>query len=218
MAKIDWSLMETDWRVGLKTVLQMSNEHGVSRAAIIKHWGKAGVPRDLAAKIQAKAEALVAQSVALETIQGGKVTLVTPVTESAIVEANAMQRAGVTIEQRSDTTDTRHLYRKTLADLRALSDGGDLLEQLGSIMSNPDEAGIDKVGEAYRRAVSLPGRVDMLAKMAATLEKLVVTERRVYGISDLVAPDEPSKVTHITLVALLPLPASPPELRLVSEQ
>ena len=51
--------MEPEWRAGLVSVLQLSRDYGVSRAGIIKHWDKEGVERDLLAKIQARAEALV---------------------------------------------------------------------------------------------------------------------------------------------------------------
>lgn len=56
---IDWEAMEADWRAGFKSVLQLSKEYGVSRAAILKHWDKEGVERDLSAKINAKSDALV---------------------------------------------------------------------------------------------------------------------------------------------------------------
>lgn len=52
-AVVDWDAMEEDWRVGAKPVLQLSKEYGVSRAAIIKHWEKAGIDRDLSGKIRA---------------------------------------------------------------------------------------------------------------------------------------------------------------------
>jgi len=52
---VDWEAMRPDWMAGIKSVLQLSEEHEVSRAAIIKHWGKQGVERDLAGKIKAKA-------------------------------------------------------------------------------------------------------------------------------------------------------------------
>lgn len=35
---VDWAAMEADWRAGIKSVLQLSDEHKVSRAGIIKHW------------------------------------------------------------------------------------------------------------------------------------------------------------------------------------
>jgi len=52
---VDWEAMRPDWMAGVKSVLQLSEEYGVSRAAILKHWGKEGLERDLAGNIKAKA-------------------------------------------------------------------------------------------------------------------------------------------------------------------
>ena len=60
-AEIDWEKIEPHWRAGIRTKLEISNEFGVSRAAMDKHFKKLGIERDLTAKIQAKAESLVAQ-------------------------------------------------------------------------------------------------------------------------------------------------------------
>lgn len=53
---IDWDGMESDWRAGIVSLSVLSREYEVSRAAIEKHWDKLGVPRDLNAKIKAKAD------------------------------------------------------------------------------------------------------------------------------------------------------------------
>lgn len=56
MAKnaIDWDAMEPDWRAGIKSKKELSEEHGVSRAAIDKHLAELGIERDLTAKIAEK--------------------------------------------------------------------------------------------------------------------------------------------------------------------
>jgi hypothetical protein len=51
---IDWELIEKDWRAGIKTKLQMSQEYAVSRAAMDKHFDKRGITRDLKEKIRLK--------------------------------------------------------------------------------------------------------------------------------------------------------------------
>ena len=80
----DWDAMEPEWRAGIKTVLQLSQEYGVSRAAILKHWKTRGVDRDLTAKIHAKAEALVTQSMVTP-----EVTRERAVTDNEIILTNA---------------------------------------------------------------------------------------------------------------------------------
>lgn len=50
--QIDWESIEKDWRAGIKTKLQMSEEHDVSRAAMDKRFKKLGIERDLSEKIR----------------------------------------------------------------------------------------------------------------------------------------------------------------------
>ena len=58
----DWEAMEPLWRAGAVSVSKLSADFGVSRAAILKHWGKRGIERDLSGKIRAEADAIVARA------------------------------------------------------------------------------------------------------------------------------------------------------------
>ena len=78
-------------------MLQLSRDYGVSRAGIIKHWDKEGVERDLLAKIQARAEALVTHDAVTP-----KVTPEQRVTERNVVEANAQVVADTILRHRAD--------------------------------------------------------------------------------------------------------------------
>jgi len=55
---IDWDDMYPHWCAGIITLSNLSRQYGVSRPAIEKHWDKLGVPRDLTAKIKAKADSM----------------------------------------------------------------------------------------------------------------------------------------------------------------
>jgi hypothetical protein len=63
----DWERIELDYRAGVKTLRQIGEEHGISHAAIAKRAKASGWERDLAAKIQAKADTLVTKEVTTET-------------------------------------------------------------------------------------------------------------------------------------------------------
>ncbi|MNK86991.1 hypothetical protein D3C87_1069170 [compost metagenome] len=54
----DWPVIEADYRAGIKSLRQIASQQGVSEGAIRKRAKKEDWQRDLAAKIQAKAEAL----------------------------------------------------------------------------------------------------------------------------------------------------------------
>ena len=74
----------------LATEYTKSTGEPVSRVAIIKHFNKAGVPWDLAAKIRAKADALVAASLVT-----GVVSTETKARDTKIIEAGPVQSATV---------------------------------------------------------------------------------------------------------------------------
>ena len=69
-------------------------------------------------------------------------------------------------------------------------------------MASPDEAGIDKLNDLYRKIISLPGRVDMAKKLVETMEKLINAERRVFNIKDDEPPEKAPTVVEVRLVAL----------------
>lgn len=85
--QVDWDAVERDYRAGVKTLRQMADEHGISHVAINKRAKRDGWSRDLAAKIQAKADELVTKNAVTKPV-----TVETKVSERDIVEANADQR------------------------------------------------------------------------------------------------------------------------------
>lgn len=180
---IDWAAMEPDWRAGLKSVLQLSKEHRVSRAAIIKHWNKAGVERDLAAKIRAKADALVARAVVTQAVTPNFNT-----SEKQIIESNADILANVRLIHRRDIQRNRILALNLMAELEQMTDDRNLFAKLGEFLSNPSADGnplvIDKLIDAFYKVVSLPSRVDSVKKLADTLRVLIGLERQAFSIDD----------------------------------
>lgn len=183
--QVDWDAMEPDWRAGIKTKLQLSQEFGVSRAAIDKHWAKAGVERDLTAKIQAKADALVAQAVVT-----GPVATATKSAETAVVEANAKLQARVRMAHRTDIQRARKLSMSLLLELESQTESNDLYRQLAELLSEPAEednhAAVERQRrrqELFERAIGLPGRTKTMKELADTLKTLVGLEREAFGLS-----------------------------------
>ncbi len=104
---VDYSRIEPGWRAGILSPRQLAEiytqETGdpLSHAAIIKHFAKAEIPRDLSAKIRAKAEEMVTREATKEvTRQVTQDRLVT--TERDIVDTNAQLQADVIMESRRD--------------------------------------------------------------------------------------------------------------------
>lgn len=113
--QIDWDEMQREWVAGIVTVKSLSEKYGISRAAIIKHWAKAGVERDLAAKIKAKADSIVTRAQVTR-----KVTQFDSVTEREVIEANAQSIAVVDLEHRAGCARARKTLERLHEDFDAL--------------------------------------------------------------------------------------------------
>jgi len=174
---VDWEAMRPDWAAGIKPVLQLSGEYKVSRAAILKHWSKQGVERDLTDKIKAKAEALVTQSMVT-----GQVTSEDIVTETDIIKANALNSATIQISERKDVSKARSIAMSLLAELESQVSNKELYESLGELLESRDEKGADKLNDIYRKVISFGGRTESMKKLGDTLKTLIDLERRVYKI------------------------------------
>lgn len=206
--KIDYEQIEPDWRAGILSPTQLATKYtestgiSVSHAAIIKHFKKAGTPRDLAAKIKAKADAMVTSAMVT-----GKVQSKPSISESEIIDANAANQANIRIEQCVDIKRTRGLATKLLSELESTTDNLELFKQLGELLASPDEKGMDKLGEIYRKVMSLPGRIKAMKELADTLRILIELERKVYKMED--APSENPLADLIKRVYGNSLPIAP---------
>lgn len=181
--KVDYEAIEPGWRAGLKSVAQLAAEYtedtgiAVTRAAIVKHFQKLGVPRDLSAKVKAKADAMVA-----EAMVTGKVSTATTLKDAAIIDAAATDVVRVRLSHRRDITRFRELVLKLLTECEAESADPAIFQEIGEILRNPDDSGQDRLNDAYQKAISLPQRIKGVKELADTLKTLVGLEREAYGI------------------------------------
>lgn len=178
--KIDWERIEPDWRAGVKGVMQLAAEYEqttgvkVSHTAISKHFKNLGIPRDLSAKVQSKADAMVSAAMV-----SGKVSTETTATDAQIINENAAIVAQVQLSQRKDIGRARSLAMLLFDELEALTRNQELFERIEELCAT--DSG-DKLREAFHKALSLPGRVDMMKKLSEVLNTLVEKESKVYGI------------------------------------
>lgn len=181
--KVDYASIEPAWRAGLLSPLQLAAQYtattgvSVSHTAIIKHFKKLGAPRDLAAKVKAKADAMV-----LQAMVTGKVSAETKKPDSQIVNDNAMVVAGVQLAHRTDIDKHRKLAMKLLAELEVITDKPELFHELGDLLRKPDENGQDRLNDLYRRVLELPSRIKGMKDLSEVLERLIGLESRVFGI------------------------------------
>ncbi len=194
--KVDYEAIEPGWRAGIKSPAQLAAEYteatgiSVSRSAIIKHFDKLGVPRDLSAKVHAKAEAMVA-----EAMVTGKVSTVTTVADATIINAAAVDVATIRISHRKDIALSRTLCMSLLGELQAQTANLPGLVELGEILRQPNENGADRLNDIYRAVISLPERSKTMKALTESLKNLVGMEREAYGLDEKKPEQAPGEIT-----------------------
>ena len=178
----DWEAIERDYRAGVLSVREIAAHHGVSHTAIQKRAKGDKVrlawSRDLNAKIQARADALVAKREVATQVATERMA-----TDRIVIEANAQRIAQVRGEHRADINRMRALVLRLLDECEAEAATPGLFASLGEIMASPDERGRDRAREAYDKAIGLPQRIKGVKELAEALRVLVGMEREAYGIT-----------------------------------
>ncbi len=179
----DWERIEIEYRAGILSLREIASLHSISHVAVNKRAKRDGWTRDLAAKIQAKADALVTkQAVTAE------VTAEMLVTERVVVEANAQAVAQVRIGHRADIRRTRSLCVELLSELEVATGErltaaalGDLIEELQSPDGLAVTPAMKRAREALDKVLSLPSRAASLKALSDSLKTLVTLEREAWG-------------------------------------
>ncbi len=192
--KPDWERIEAEYRAGVLSLREIAKLHpGVSHVTIKRRADKEGWTRDLAEKIQAKAEDLVTKQAVTP-----EVTAKRAVTEREVIDANATRIAQVRGEQRGDIARARQLAMSLLAEIEAETSGIVHLQELGELLFSPDERGRDRLNEIYHKVISSAGRIDSMKKLSETLRHLISLEREAYGIKDTEKPDNGLRAVPVT--------------------
>lgn len=173
-APIDWESIELEYRAGVLTLRQIAEQHGITHGAINKRAKKEGWDRDLSAKIKSKTDSLVSKQAVSKEVSKDR-----GVSEQVIIEANAEMQAGIIIAHRSDIRRNRELISKLTAEVEAITGEHDLLDQFSKIIADGTS---DKQLEAFKRVISLPGRVGSVKQLVESLKTLIALEREAFGI------------------------------------
>lgn len=205
--KIDYERIEPGWRAGILSPRQLAADYtaetgtAVSHTAIMKHFRNAGIERDLAAKIQAKADALVTRAMVT-----GTVTRESNIDEQQVIEDNAAQVATVRLGHRKDISKAKNIAVRLMEELELQTgaENVELLEELGELMFTPNGAGVDKLNEAYRKIISLPGRVKTMKDLGDSLRTLISLEREAYNIGSGESAEKPPKRITLDFVDVVP--------------
>ena len=175
---VDWDAVAIDIRAGILTDREIGAKHGRSHTSIQKYSAKHGIERDLTARIQQKTKAKVAKAqVAKESCQErGKLT------QEQTIEIAAEAAATIVIKQQGRIGRHLRLSESLLSELESQTIDRTLYEQLGELMAAPDENGIDRLNELYRKIISTPSRIDSHKKAVETEKTLVALERQAFNL------------------------------------
>lgn len=136
--KADWNAIELAYRAGIKSLEQIGAEFGVTKGRISQVAKKQEWTRDLAAKIQARADARVNESVVNKELNAGK-----RLTETTIVTANAELQYRIRMEHRADIGRTRKLFQTLLAELELSCTQTEQIKALFDVV-HPAPSGLKK--------------------------------------------------------------------------
>jgi hypothetical protein len=180
---VDWTLIEIDYRAGIKTLEQIGSEYGVTKGRISQVAKKQGWTRDLKKKIQARTEAKLNEAAVNKELNKEKVRLA----EKDVVEANSDIQVAIINRQRAGLTRLGELRDKLLTEVEQITDNRELFEQLGELMdeSGEDASGRfkqDKRNELYRKVISMTDRIDSTKKLVEIDEKVRKGEREAFGL------------------------------------
>ena len=185
---VDWEAVEKAYRAGVRSLKDIGKEFGVSDAGIIKRAKRDGWTRDLSAKIQAKADALVS-----EREVSAEVSERTKKAEREVIEANATMLADRVIHQRTDISRARATVQRLWSMVDAELDHPGDFAKVGELLRCEDEFGQDKLNDLYRAAIALPQQVKNAKLLADALKVLIELERKVLKLDSLAESDEAKK-------------------------
>ena len=175
---VDWDAVAIDIRAGILTDREIGAKHGRSHGNIQQYANKHGIERDLTTRIQHKTKAKLAKAqLAKETSQERA-----KLTEEQTIEIAAEAAATIVIKQQGRIGRHLRLSESLLSELESQTIDRTLYEQLGELMAAPDENGIDRLNELYRKIISTPSRIDSHKKAVETEKTLVALERQAFNL------------------------------------
>ncbi|MDR4898154.1 hypothetical protein RF656_15590 [Yersinia kristensenii] len=185
MTKPDWEAIESAYRAGLMSLREIASQHNISEGAVRKRAKRDDWSRDLSAKIKERAEDLVRKEEVRKQVRTE-----TTLTERVLIEANAEVIATVRMEHRGDIRRARELANTLFDELAAECADVSALEELGDLLRNPDDKGMDRLNDAYNKVISMPSRVKSMKDLSDSLKTLIGLEREAYSITNVAETKE----------------------------
>lgn len=184
---IDWIAIERDYRAGIKSNVQIANEHGVTETAIRKRAKKYEWVKDLQNSIRDLAAKMVREKEVrdrFETQADNTIEL----EDAKVVEENASIQAEVIRSHRKDIGKARIVARMLIEQLEIAVLNPEQLEEfaiiratVGSAEDGNEELNA-KLLSFYTKIMELPNQASTMERLVNSLGKLVDLERKVFNI------------------------------------
>lgn len=170
------------YRAG-RSIQECADDIGVTRALLFDRISAEGITQDLGLLIRNRTSDILAGDV---VDANGRL----PTTPDDIIQINATLQASIVRSHRTDIDRFRRLVMQFLDELEGITMYKDVLEDLGEMMRSENRNGEDKLNDAYKKVISLPGRTDTMKKLGETLKILILLERQAFGMRDDYEDDE----------------------------
>lgn len=177
--RVDWEVVEREYRTGIRSLRDIAGEAGCTEGAIRKKAKNEGWERDLTAKINAKAEALVRKNEVRNEVRNESA-----ISEREQIQIGATVLANAVLEQRTDIRRARTTVQRLWELVNTELDSPVEFEHLGELLRSPDENNQDKLNDIYHAAISLPQHVKNAKLLADAIKTLVELERKVLRIDE----------------------------------
>ena len=182
---IDWERVEADYCAGIKSLREIAAEHGTKEGTIRSRAKAQDWVRDISAKVAAKAQQISRKEDSRSISRSEKAA-----TEREIIEASAQAIVNVKLNHRKSIQRHRNLVEALTAELEDQTGNREVFEQLGELMRSPDDRGVDKLNDLYKKIIATPQRIDSMKKLAETLKHLIYLEREAFDITPAPTPQD----------------------------
>lgn len=175
---VDWDRVAIDIRAGILTDRQIGEKHGRSHGAIQKYAKKHGIERNLSERIRQRTEIKVAKAVVAK--DGSQE--VAKLSQEQTIEFASEVASTILIKQQGRLGRHVAVAEAHISELESQTINRELYEKLGELMFSPDENGIDKMNELYKKVISTSSRIDSHKKAVEIEKTLIALERQAFGI------------------------------------
>lgn len=182
---VDWERVEADYCAGIKSLREIAAEHGTKEGTIRSRAKAQDWVRDISAKVAAKAQQISRKEDSRSISRSEKAA-----TEREIIEASAQAIVNVKLGHRKSIQRHRNLVEALTAELEDQTGNREVFEQLGELMRSPDDRGVDKLNDLYKKIIATPQRIDSMKKLAETLKHLIYLEREAFDITPAPTPQD----------------------------